>query len=82
VFGLGDTDALARIAYRDVIDELRTLMNPTLSPYAVVVTLEAGSSPATRTFTARPLNMAVVETIPSLVAEVSLEWECVDAADF
>jgi hypothetical protein len=81
IFGAGTTEDDQRESYRDTIDELRGLMDPTQDPYSVVATLEDGTT--TRTFTARPLNMVVTEhrRIPS-VAEVSLEWECVDADDF
>jgi hypothetical protein len=77
--GAGSTEDAKREDFRDLIDSIRSLMNPVQDPYELVVTLEDGS---TRSITARPINaMFEAEFVPSY-REASLEWESVDSADW
>ena len=79
VMGDGATEADQREDFRDLMDSLRTLMNPVLDPYELVITVEDGT---TRSITARPINLLPgPDDLPSYRA-VSLQWESVDAADW
>lgn len=75
VMGAGTTEAEQRADLRDLVDALRTLMDPTQAPYEIEATLEDGS---TRTIQARPVNIVWGDDdIPSL-RTASLQWESVD----
>lgn len=74
VLGEGVGEAAQRADFRDAVDELRALMDPTQDPYTIEVEVEDGS---TRTILARPLNIVWGEDrIPSM-CYASLEWESV-----
>lgn len=81
VMGAGDDEQEQREDFRDLIDSIRALMDPTSDPYELVVTMEDSS---TRTITARPTPNGIVpgdDDIPSYRL-LSLQWESVDAADW
>lgn len=80
VMGAGSTEQDQREDFRDIVDSLRALMDPTSDPYELVVTLEDGST--TRSITARPINIVWGDDdIPSYRV-ASLQWESVDATDW
>ena len=79
VMGAGVDEDAQREDFRDLVDSIRTLMNPVQDPYELVVTVEDGS---TRSITARPVNVVWgPDDIPSY-RTASLQWEAIDAADW
>lgn len=81
VMGAGANEDAQREDFRDLMDSIRTLMDPTSDPYDLVATMEDGS---TRTITARPTPNGIVpgnDDIPSYLL-ISLQWESVDSADW
>lgn len=75
VMGTGVGEAAQRADFRAIVDEIRALMDPTLSPYAIVAILEDAS---TRTIMARPTNVVWGDdNLPSF-RMLSCEWESVD----
>lgn len=79
VMGAGADEDAQREDFRDLVDDIRALMDPTSDPYELVVTVEDGT---TRSITARPVNVVWgPDDIPSY-RTASLQWEAIDAADW
>lgn len=79
VIGAGSTESAQRTDFRALVDDIRALMDPTQSPYDIVITVEDGSS---RTITARPVNVVWGPADLPSYRTASLQWEGVDATDW
>jgi hypothetical protein len=76
ISGVGASTALQLASYVDLCATVRTLMDPTSAPVAVVVTLEDGGELSTN---ARGLPSALWdEPVPGFLARVSFEMEAVE----
>lgn len=80
LMGAGSTEQDQREDFRDIVDSIRALMDPTSDPYELVVTLEDGTT--TRSITARPINAVFGDDQLPSYRVCSLQWESVDAADW
>lgn len=77
VVGTGSTDAAQVDDFRDAMETLRDLFDPTDAAKTLIVSLEDATR--TATISARPINMVVGSDAIPILREVSVELEAVGA---
>lgn len=73
--GVGVSESAQRADMRSLLEDLRTLFDPTRSPATLSIELEHGG---TATISARPLNMLCPATVASVRERISIALEAVE----